>query len=279
MATGGTGGGLAGAVLAATSPVNLTTVGASDWAHWTSPSGFVHKSKRWRANLHLHLDWEFLDPRVWERPSHCHLDRRCSYGQWIVHAGHLPGGHWHRLRGDRAGRRHRAYPDRLCRRLELDRPTDGHAVGWVRARVCEPAAQRRRPIQRTYQLTYRAAGAGRTLTIQWKQTAGAGNVTLQAAALASGGTPPAVPTNVAASDGTSTTSVAVTWTAVSGATSYTVYRSTSSGVQGQCHRVAPPPMRLPIPVRLPASSTTTASPPATAPAPVPCPPRTAASSR
>jgi len=44
--------------------------------------------------------------------------------------------------------------------------------------------------------------------------------------------PPAVPTNVAASDGTSTTSVAVTWTAVSGATSYTVYRSTSSGVQG-----------------------------------------------
>src|SRR4029077_10247351 len=35
--------------------------------------------------------------------------------------------------------------------------------------------------------------------------------------------PPGVPTNVAASDGTSTTSVTVTWTAVSGATSYTVY--------------------------------------------------------
>ena len=41
-----------------------------------------------------------------------------------------------------------------------------------------------------------------------------------------------MPTNVAASDGTSTTSVTVTWTAVTGATSYTVYRSTTAGTQG-----------------------------------------------
>jgi hypothetical protein len=65
------------------------------------------------------------------------------------------------------------------------------------------------------------------------QVAGAGNVTLQAAALAGGvASPPAVPTNVNASDGTSPTSVTITWTAVSGAVNYTVYRSTSAGTQG-----------------------------------------------
>jgi hypothetical protein len=40
------------------------------------------------------------------------------------------------------------------------------------------------------------------------------------------------PTGVTASDGTSTSNVAVGWNASSGATSYTVYRSTGSGVQG-----------------------------------------------
>ena len=47
-----------------------------------------------------------------------------------------------------------------------------------------------------------------------------------------GGTTISPPTGVTASDGTSTSNVAVSWNASSGATSYTVYRSTSSGVQG-----------------------------------------------
>jgi hypothetical protein len=42
----------------------------------------------------------------------------------------------------------------------------------------------------------------------------------------------AAPTQVAASDGTSTSSVTIGWAAVSGATGYTVYRSSASGVQG-----------------------------------------------
>ena len=45
-------------------------------------------------------------------------------------------------------------------------------------------------------------------------------------------TPPAAPTNVAASDGTSPTSVTVTWTASSGATGYSIFRSTTSGTTG-----------------------------------------------
>ena len=44
--------------------------------------------------------------------------------------------------------------------------------------------------------------------------------------------PPAAPMGVAASDGTSTSNVVVTWTASASATSYTVYRSASVGSKG-----------------------------------------------
>jgi hypothetical protein len=47
-----------------------------------------------------------------------------------------------------------------------------------------------------------------------------------------GGTPPAVPGGVSASDDTFTDKVRVTWNAVIGATSYQVYRSTTSGPNG-----------------------------------------------
>src|SRR5262249_31678257 len=43
---------------------------------------------------------------------------------------------------------------------------------------------------------------------------------------------PQPPANVSASDGTSNTSVTITWTASAFATSYTVYRSTVQGQQG-----------------------------------------------
>ena len=44
--------------------------------------------------------------------------------------------------------------------------------------------------------------------------------------------PPDAPTNVVASDGTSTSNVLITWSASSGATSYTVYRSSAAGSNG-----------------------------------------------
>jgi hypothetical protein len=47
-----------------------------------------------------------------------------------------------------------------------------------------------------------------------------------------GGTTINPPTGVSASDGTSTSKVTITWNAASGASSYTVYRSTTSGTQG-----------------------------------------------
>jgi hypothetical protein len=47
-----------------------------------------------------------------------------------------------------------------------------------------------------------------------------------------GGATTGPPSGVAASDGTSTSSVSINWNASSGATSYTIYRSASAGVQG-----------------------------------------------
>ena len=230
--TGGTGGGLAGAVLAATSPVNLTTVGASDWAHWTSPSGFVHKSNGGgQISTYTSIGSSSIlaygnDPRTvtWTDGA---PTASGSSTQGIFRAG-IGTGFEVTAPADDTVRILTVYVGGWNSTGQLTATlSDGSAPAYV-----SPLLNGGAQYNGTYQLTYRAAGAGRTLTIQWKQTAGAGNVTLQAAALASGGIPPAVPTNVVASDGTSTTSVAVTWTAVSGATSYTVYRSTSSGVQG-----------------------------------------------
>jgi hypothetical protein len=66
--------------------------------------------------------------------------------------------------------------------------------------------------------------------VKWTQASGAGIVTLQGAALS--GTAPLAPTGVAASNGTSATSVTVSWSASANATSYTMYRSTAAGTLG-----------------------------------------------
>ena len=83
-----------------------------------------------------------------------------------------------------------------------------------------------------YTLTYQAASVGQQLVVSWTQVSGAGNVTLQGAALAAAPPSPSIPKSVSASDGTSSTSVTITWAASANATSYTVYRSTTSGQLG-----------------------------------------------
>ena len=81
-----------------------------------------------------------------------------------------------------------------------------------------------------YALVYRADTAGQQLVVEWVQTSDTGNVTLQGAALSDGR--PSIPTDVSATDGTSASTVTVTWSASIGATSYTVYRSTAAGALG-----------------------------------------------
>ncbi len=89
-----------------------------------------------------------------------------------------------------------------------------------------------------YTLTYSAASASQNLNVRWTQLSQGGFVRLQGAALSGGSpaappaAPPSSPTGVGASDGTSPSTVVVTWSAPSGASSYTVYRSTSAGAQG-----------------------------------------------
>ena len=55
---------------------------------------------------------------------------------------------------------------------------------------------------RNYTLTYKAASAGQTLTVSWIATSGAGNVTLNGAALAGGTSAPGSPASITATAGT-----------------------------------------------------------------------------
>jgi energy-coupling factor transporter ATP-binding protein EcfA2 len=84
-----------------------------------------------------------------------------------------------------------------------------------------------------YTLTYNARSANQQLIVKWVQASDPGTVTLRAAALVDATSAlPLPPTNVSASDGTSPTSVTVSWTGSANATNYTVYRSTTSGSLG-----------------------------------------------
>ena len=61
--------------------------------------------------------------------------------------------------------------------------SDGSAADIVDASFSSATTQ----YKAVYALSYRAASAGQTLTVQWTQVSGVGNVTLQAAALGNGG--------------------------------------------------------------------------------------------
>jgi hypothetical protein len=106
--------------------------------------------------------------------------------------------------------------------------SDGSAADYTSASISSAGQY-----DGVYTLIYNAATAGKQLRVQWTQASGAGNVTLQAAALSSAALPaPPAPTGLNASDGTSTSRVTVTWNAAANATSYTVYRSTAVGTRG-----------------------------------------------
>ena len=78
-----------------------------------------------------------------------------------------------------------------------------------------------------YSIVYKAASAGKTLTITYTQVAGSGNITLGAATLqVAPTTPPAAPTNLVAFAGTNR--IGLQWTASAGATSYNVKSSASA---------------------------------------------------
>jgi hypothetical protein len=91
-----------------------------------------------------------------------------------------------------------------------------------------------------YTLTYRAASAGRTLTVRWINKDGTGNVTLQGATLAGGGfapptNTPVVPTNTPIPSATPTTSPGGGLLTGSGATSPASLNLSSEGSTDWAH--------------------------------------------
>ncbi len=225
-------GSLAGAALAPTTPVNLTTIGSADWIRWpgtdhkATGGGQISQYTLLAGSLLTYPD----DPRTvaWSDGTPT-ASGSTTAGIYVVGNG---TGFKFTAPADPTVRTLTVYAGGYNSTAQLTATlSDGSAPAYV-----SPIVGTNGQYDGTYQLTYSAASVNQKLTVQWKQlttTGQFGNVTLQAAAVSAGGvTAPGVPTNVAASDGTSTTNVTVTWTAVSGATSYAVYRSTSSGTQG-----------------------------------------------
>jgi hypothetical protein len=82
---------------------------------------------------------------------------------------------------------------------------------------------------REFTLVY-AASANQTLKVTWTMASGTGNVTLNAATLSAAPVPSAAPTGLIISAGNGI--ITLSWSAVSGATSYNIYRATASGGEG-----------------------------------------------
>jgi hypothetical protein len=179
-AVSGGGGGLTAAVLTPTTPVNLTTVGTSDWAHWP---GYDHKATGGsKLSTYTALGSPWVSP-------YTNDPRTLTWSDGTPTAtGSNAKGVF--LGGTGNGFQVTAPADTTVRVLTIyvggwnstgqltATLSDGSAPAYV-----SPPLSGGGQYNGVYQLTYNAASAGRTLTIQWKQTAGTGNVTLQAATL------------------------------------------------------------------------------------------------
>jgi uncharacterized membrane protein len=221
-------GALGGVGVASSATVNLTTTGTSDWAKWP---GYIHKAAGGAqiANYTMIAAGSATnysnDPRTitWSdgTPTASGSDKAGVY------VGGIGKGFQITAPAGTASRTLYVYVGgwnsggRLVAHL-----SDNSAPDYIDASYSSS-----NQYDVVYTLTYSAASAGQQLVVKWTQASGSGNVTLQGAAL-SGTATPLAPTGVAASDGTSASSVTVSWSASANATSYTVYRSTAAGTLG-----------------------------------------------
>jgi hypothetical protein len=179
-ASGGGSGGLTGAVLTPTPAVNLTTVGTSDWAHWP---GYDHM-----ATGGSQLSTYTLLGSIWVSPYNNDLRTLSWTGGTPTASGSNTAGVY--ISGINTGFQITAPASPTTRTITVyvggwnstgqltATLSDGSAPAYV-----SPPLGASGQYDAVYQLTYSAASAGKTLTVQWTQTAGAGNVTLQGAAL------------------------------------------------------------------------------------------------
>jgi len=227
---------LSGSKVSSATAVNLTSLGASDWAHWP---GYNHKAGG-NSQISNFLELYPLSP-VTLPVSYSNDSRTFSWTDGTTTAsGNDTNGVY--VNGINGGFQLTAPADTSVRTLTVyvgGTATSGH----LRAYLSDGSAEDYVDVQPsaasyylTYTLTYSAGSSGQLLYVQWIQTFFGGKALLAAATLTGGSStppsPPTAPTGVMASQGTSMSSITVSWTAVSNATSYTVYRSTVQGTQG-----------------------------------------------
>jgi hypothetical protein len=220
--------GLIGSVRCDGSNVNLTTVGTADWAQWPN---FNHKASGGaQISNYTVVGTGTVQTSTYARTIAWTDGRPTASGS--TQSGVFVSG-----RGN--GFQLSAPADTNTRTLYLyvsgnnsagrlvAHLSDGSAPDYVNALSGVGS------YDVVYTLTYNARSANQQLIVKWVQASDPGTVTLRAAALVDATSAlPLPPTNVSASDGTSPTSVTVSWTGSANATNYTVYRSTTSGSLG-----------------------------------------------
>ncbi|MEP6596703.1 MAG: Ig-like domain-containing protein [Ginsengibacter sp.] len=173
-------GSLTGSGLSSSATVNLSTEGTADWAHW---SGYDHKSTGGSqiSNYVVVGTGAVLndtnDPRTctWSdgTPAVSGSNRK---GIYITGVGN---GFKVTTPADLTSRTVKVYVGGWKSRGTLTAQlSDGSSANYVNSSFSGTAHY-----DAVYTLTYKAASAGKLLTVTWVQTSGTGNVTLQAATL------------------------------------------------------------------------------------------------
>lgn len=229
-AAGSGDGDLSGSVTASATSVNLSALGALDWANWPP---YDHMARggalisNWTAVGGAAVTSYFGDPRrfSWNDGTPYFTGSRDSG----VQAGGIGKGFSFTAPADLSTRTLVIYIGGFnSGGLLTAHVSDGSSSDYSDASLSSTGRY-----DGVYTLTYRASAPGQQLTVTWTLTSGAGSVSLQSAALFSNAAPPtAIPALVTASDGTSPTNVTIGWVSVPNATSYTIYRSTVAGTPG-----------------------------------------------
>jgi len=173
-------GSLTGSGLSSSATVNLTAEGRSDWAHW---SGYDHKSSGGNKISN------YLVVGTGTVSSYHNDTRRCSWSDGTPTAsGSNKNGI--SITGVGKGFQITAPADLTQRTLKVyvggwkstgtltASLSDGSAPNYVNSSISGTGQY-----DAVYTLTYKAASAGKLITIKWVQASGTGNVTLQAATL------------------------------------------------------------------------------------------------
>jgi uncharacterized protein YjdB len=174
------GGALTGSGVASSATVNLTTEGTSDWAHWY---GYDHKS----SGGSKISNYTLIGTGVL---TYTNDPRTCTWsdGTPTVSGSNKNGSY---IAGIGNGFQITAPADLTQRTLKIyvggwmsggtltASLSDGSAPNYVNTSFSSTAGQ----YNAVYTLTYKAASAGKLITVKWTQASGTGNVTIQAATL------------------------------------------------------------------------------------------------